>query len=431
MKRKLIDQLIEWKDKEKRKPVLLQGVKGVGKTYLSFEFARTFFPHVLYLNFEHHYKAEELISGFDAKIIYNNLLHHFNVTPSQVEAGEVIFIFDEVTSKPHLFECLNGIIEHINIPYLILITSNLPNVTASINSYESLTLYPLSFDEFLLSTSNEWYIETIKYHFKNHKPIPVIVHKELLALFQLYLRIGGMPYSMNEYLSLNSIENLAEGHEFLTNNSLNGFNKYYDESEALKINQVFQVLGLQLVKDNRKFQYRCIRKGTTQAMYQGAIQALDASGIILPCYKLEQIADLKKSEITEADIQPHISNSSFKLYLHDTGLLFTNMVTKMADLLDETAMRGLLENFVAQALHSNGYSLFYWESGTTAKVEFMLLKENSFIPIEVRSNNKTRSKNTSILKQSIDFPYAIKISTRNFELKNGTLYIPFYAVFCI
>lgn len=427
MKRKLIDKLIEWKDEPNRKPALLNGVKGVGKTYLSLEFAKTFFSHVFYLNFETQYKAEEIFSGFDSKIIHNNILQHFGLTPEEVDDTNTIFIFDEFSAKPQLYRKIQEFIKHNKIANLLLITSDFPSLTYDKTIYQEFTLYPISFDEFLLTTSNEWYVETIKYHYRNNKPIPAIVHKELLSLFELYLHIGGMPSSVNEYLSFTLTENLEENHAYQLHYYMNAIDKNYDESDALKMKQVLQVLGLQLMKDNRKFQYRFIRKGTTQSMYQNAIDNLSNSGIVIPCRKIDDVsAYLNHSD--QADI---ISNSSFKLYLHDTGLLFTNMIMEHTDYLNEVAMRGLLENFVAQTLHTNGYPLYYWESDTSARVEFLLPVHKTLIPVEVRSNNKTRSKNISVLKQYMDIPYSIKISTRNFELKNGIKYVPYYATFCI
>jgi predicted AAA+ superfamily ATPase len=122
---------------------------------------------------------------------------------------------------------------------------------------------------------------------------------------------------------------------------------------------------------------------------------------------------------------------SFKLYMLDTGILSSVLKTSHGQL-DEQNRKGLLENYVAQSLASRGYPLFFWESGSQAKVDFIISKDNKLMPIEVRTTDNTRSRNVSIFrKQFPDVTESIKISTRNFEFTNHVKYVPVYAVFCI
>jgi predicted AAA+ superfamily ATPase len=100
-------------------------------------------------------------------------------------------------------------------------------------------------------------------------------------------------------------------------------------------------------------------------------------------------------------------------------------------LFDQQVEKSLIENFVAQSLHNKGYQLSFWESDSMAKIEFVIYKDNAFIPIEIHSDDNTRSKSISIIKQRYDFPYAVKISSKNFEFTDQIKYVPFYAVFCL
>lgn len=421
MKRNIIDKLILWKRTKKHKPVLLTGSKGVGKTYLAYDFSKAFFEHTIYINFEHNNNVKNIFELSDPmdikeKLIEFNFIINHNKADGEINLSQAILILDEISLKDSILEKIDLLHKKGVFPFIIMIRSTSTDVELQkhLKNIMHIPIYPFAFDEFLKANNFDWYIETIKTHYINNKKIPDILHKELLQLHGLYLQIGGMPTAINEYINQSTTINISEQHNILVGSYYNYILKSNMDKEALKMKQVLDSLPLQLKKANKKFQYKIIRKGTTYAMYKNAIDNLVEGGYCLRCDKI-------KSN----------SSNSFKLYMHDVGLLYTGLTGEAVQCKKLAMDKALLENYTAQTLHSSGYPLYFWESDSMAKIEFIIKKDNSLIPIEIHPSNNTRSKSISVLRQKIDFPYAVKISSKNFDFSNQIKYVPYYAVFCI
>ncbi|HHV13456.1 MAG TPA: ATP-binding protein [Clostridiales bacterium] len=447
MKRKVIDELIRWKTEDKGKPILLTGAKGVGKTYLAYDFAKAFFDGIFYMNLEREPKAValfqagengtgkakvdkteagEAVTGGAAEV----LARHFGIDLESPIEGRVL-ILDEIGCSAGLLKLIKT--EGLSSLFRFIICISSRPISREYSScFREQPVYPLEFDEFLLATGNEWYVESIVTHFQLDRKIPEIVHKELLALHQLYLQIGGMPAMVNEYLNLLATANITEQHNFLIGSYHDSVMREHSDSDALKMNQVYDSIPFQLMKENKKFQYKLIRKGTTHAMYKDAIRSLLMERLIMKCSRVSsrQLEDPVKTFRSESwdDIE---LNTNFKLYLSDTGLLHTKISEENGDSLSGHGKKALLENYVAQALQAKGYPFAFWESDGVAKIDFLFLKDQTLFPVEIFEAGHTRSKSISILKQGCDFPYSIKVSTKNFDFSNGVKYVPHYAVFCL
>ena len=427
MKRKVIDELINWKTDTQDTPILLTGAKGVGKTYLAYDFAKSFFEHFYYINFEREPLQSMLFK--QPENIKASLLSHFAI-PEEQSSSDRILILDEVSFCREALSaikdnCLAGAFD-----YVITITSH-PLPTEFKPEFHVICIHPLDFDEFLRATGNDWYIEAILNHYNTSSKIPDIVHKELLTLHQLYLKIGGMPGVVNEYLNLFSTLNVSELHSIIIGSYHDFILRDNSDSDALKMNQVLDSLVHQLMKENKKFQYKIIRKGTTHAMYRDAIRKLLDQNYVIRCNKISSDQLEHPSIQTILNNSMEEDNSNFKLYLPDTGLLYSKINEEQG--LDgiKVYQRSLMENYVAQALQAKNYPFAFWESDSMAKVDFIIAKDHELLPIEVFLGENTRSKSISVLKQKYDFPYAIKISAKNFEYSNLVKYVPYYAVFCL
>ena len=460
MKRKVIDALIELMnnttDEDPIKPILLTGAKGVGKTYLAYDFAKAFFEDIVYYNFE---KDQD---------IWGQLLHLEENNVSDEIPSKRVLILDEILTA-------NGISSSDKSSWLndadilkiisfnnkakaftnIIAISSAPIAKGMEELFNIVHIYPLEFDEFLFAIGHEWYIEVITTHFITNKKIPEIVHKELLALFMTYLQIGGMPAAINEYINMASLINIHQQHNYLISFYHDNFLANLGESDSLKMKQVFDSIPLQLLKANKKFQYNIIRKGTTYGMYKEAIDRLEDNHNIIRSYKISsnQLENFNQNfnNMFTMNNNHEENNSSFKLYFPDTGILYTKIaeciMKNQIDLKDlklneksykgivlgdnELIDKGILENYVAQSLNSKDKSLAFWESDSMAKVDFLIRIEDKLIPIELHWKSNTRSKSISVLKQKYDFPYSIKISARNYGFTKEVKYIPYYAVFCL
>lgn len=433
MKRSAIDRLINWKQASDARPVLLTGAKGVGKTYLAYDFAKSFFKSIFYLNFEHDPSAARLFQTGDPFIVSNSLLEHFMLGATGNESDIIedrILILDECSSCPDALEMLTALQYTGEFPTIIAISSR-PIKKETLKLYYHIPIYPMQFDEFLVAIGKDWYIETIITHYESNNRIPDIVHKELIALHNLYIQVGGMPGVINEYLNFSNMSNIAEQHTLLMGTYQHYQGIIYSDSDTLRMNQVLNSLPVQLTKSNKKFQYKLIRKGTTHAMYKDAIFNLSDQGYVIPAYKLTSEDLYSIYKILEEDRLKVTNISSFKLYLSDVGMLYSQLSKQHMPPFSKAINKALLENYIAVTLASKGYPIIFWESDSMAKIDFILLKEAELIPLELFSDKYTRSKSVSVLKQKIDFSYSIKISAKNFDFSNNVKYVPYYAAFCL
>ncbi|HPU64100.1 MAG TPA: AAA family ATPase [Mobilitalea sp.] len=434
MKRTAIEHLLKWSQNEDVRPVILTGAKGVGKTYLACDFAKSFYKQFLYVNFEHDPLASELFKSKDPFKVSALLLENYSVNKTalsqEIFSEDRLLILDEIGHCPDALQMLTELQFTGEFPRIIAISSN-PIKKEILDLYYHIPVYPLLFNEFLVAIAKDWYIETIITHFETDKKIPEIVHKELLSLFNLYLIIGGMPGIINEYLNFDNLLNITENHMLLMGTYKSYLNNISSDSEALKMNQVLGSIPLQLLKENKKFQYKLIRKGTTHAMYKEAIQNLADRNYIIPSYKATSNELSNLNTILEENRMNVNDITNFKLYLSDVGILNSLLTKQVKPPFNSHAAKALLENYVAETLQANGYPIIFWESDSTAKIDFIIPKDGHIIPVELFTDTNTRSKNLSILKQKIVFPYAIKISSKNFGYSKNVKYVPYYAVFCI
>jgi uncharacterized protein len=440
LKRKLITKLLEWKEANSKEPLLLLGARGVGKTYLAYDFAKTFYTGLVYINFERETSLYDLICK-NSNEIDDFLNEKFHLTEN---SNEILVILDEIHACPDIKLLVNILTksnansEYIRNISILCISSHFDDFYCKDEFFHKVILYPLDFEEFLISIGKEWYIEVITFHYNSNKKIPDIVHQELLSLFDLYLQVGGMPLAVNEYINTETIINVPEQHEILVNSFLTNVNKTNSESETLKINQVFSVLDKQLSKENKKFQYTLIRKGATGAMYSDALHYLNSSFYGIRCNKIDDesiyYTALNKDDLSFLRNQFYEDGDNkgiFKQYILDVGILNSSMRPN-DDLSFESVRKGIFENYIALCLKTNGYPLYFWESNSQAKIDFLITKNEQLIPIEVRVNDNTRSKNISVFKAKHEIvTESIKFSTKNFEYSKNVKYVPIYAAFCI
>jgi predicted AAA+ superfamily ATPase len=408
LKRKLINQLLEWKELTRKQPIFLTGGKGVGKSYLVLDYAKTFYHSYIYINYELNVNS---LNHLDAKSISVNAILDYIL---QLDSPEpVLLILDEVS---FFAEFKNLITVLTNTRQIHIITISSIKLVGIWEEYFKLTLYPLDFEEFLLAINKEWYIGVIREHFNTNLVIPDIVHSELLNLCDSYLRIGGMPMAVNEYVSTGTELNIAQIHKLILKGYLSEI--YFDNQEAgsIRVSQIIKTLPLQLGKANKKFQYSLIRKGATKNLYLDALEYVKETYYAMDCHRIDGFDE---------------EFLHFKLYFFDPGILHSLAIDSKLKA-SKHFRKGLLENFIALHLCVKGYPLNFWESDSQSKVEFVISRKSKFVPIEVRVDNNTRSKNLSMFRAKYSSTSeAIKISTKNFSYENHIKYVPLYAVFCI
>jgi predicted AAA+ superfamily ATPase len=288
-------------------------------------------------------------------------------------------------------------------------------------------LYPLGFDEFLAAVGKKHLISVIREHFEEKSEMPEATHMELSDWYRRYLLIGGMPAAMNQYLERGAFINVPEVQSLILNAYTADMAKYATYSESTKIRNAYQSMPAQLAKENKKFQYKLIRKGATAGLFGDSIAWLVQSGVVL-----------QADRITRGDV-PLIAFrdvSAFKLYLSDVGLLsaFANIMPEniIKNQISELFRGALAENYTAQALRTNGYELYYWTSDSpAAEVDFVIQKEGKAIPIEVKSGENVKAKSLKHYKKLYEPDYLLRLSEKNFGFADGLYSVPLYAAFCI
>ena len=410
MKRNMLLTLQAWKDSETRKPFYLTGIKGVGKTFLSCEFAKTFFDSYLYINFEHNKELVSKLKQQPKEQIVSILAKYFEFPEEYIE--NIPFIFDEIHYCTEVISKLLQFIQQNNKQYLYWIF---------ISSYDTLTeqekkelschiLYPLQYDEFLLALGKDWYVEVIAAHYKNHKKLPDIVHRDLISTFDEYLWIGGMPNVLMEYITMESSSNVRERQYIQKQMLLNSINKTVEEKIAYKCQQIYETIDEQLQKRNQKFQFTLIRKGITYQMYKDALEFLEKHHIV---YRINNI-DTEK-------------NQQFRIFYSDFAL---NDCIRSDELsLEERYIR--LQNYLYQTFTEKKIPCYFWESKSQASLDFIIKTSNSYIPIELKQENKSKTKSiASFLNQYPFSKNTIRISSENFVKSDENMNIPIYSLFC-
>lgn len=407
MKRNAVNKLIEWKESGTTVPFLLHGTKGVGKTYLAMEFANAYYPQYLYVNFELNKAARDF---FEEKAdsdyaVPEILAEYFQL--DEVYLSGVIVILDEISFCPLVFERLPM---ECTSP-VIAISGVLPEKDMR-NQFCSCRIFPLGFDEFLSAVGSDWYVDIIQGHFLNAKPMPDIVHQELLALFEEYLVVGGMPAAINEYISSKSVYNVGEAHRLISARMKSVLEETCDEKTVGMAVQVLEVLPKQLNKANKRFRFNLIRKGVTYTLYKDSIDTLVKYGMVL---RLDE---------------QKMNQSQFKLYFPDVGMMSSSFIGEE----NEHIRKALLENYVMQTLEANeAFQLCFWESEAQAKVDFILKTREKETAVELRTSSSGKAKSIAsyqTFKQCEGQKY-FRFGFENFYSTPVITQVPYYAVFCV
>ena len=426
MKRKALKNLYTWKNQLKRKPLLLMGARQVGKTFLLKQFGDEEYTNTIYLNFEDNPRLCKLFDeSLDPKIILKSLRIEMN---SEIIEGKTLLIFDEIQECPNALNSLKYFYENAPKQHIVAAGSLLGVKLAHVKGFpvgkvQFLTLYPLSFLEFL-EALKETRIKNFIEELKNIEPLPLNLHEKLLTYFKEYLFIGGMPEAVVEYIDSQNFSKVRE----IQNNILKAYSldfaKHAPKEHIMKINQVWTSIPSQLAKENKKFIYSAIRTGARAKDFEVALQWLVEAGLI---NKTSLISTPKIPLLAYANL------NIFKIYLVDVGLLgaMTNLSAKTLlhknELFQE--FRGsLAENYIAQELVHSHYSLFYWTSEGKAELDFIIEQDGFVYPIEVKSGNSTKKKSLKVYNDTYHPKLSIRSSPRNLKKDGNILNCPLYLI---
>lgn len=430
MERKIEEQLYSWKNKGKdRKPLILNGARQVGKTYILREFGAKEFKNVVYVNLESDITTA---AYFEDTISPEKLIRYLEVsTGEKIVPGDTLIIFDEIQSCERAITALKYFCEEVPEFHvaaagsLLGVAINRQKYSFPVGKVETLTLYPFDFEEYLWARGKELLADEIRNAYNTMERLIEPLHREAIELYKEYLLVGGMPACIKMFCDSNSFLDVSIIQTEILDNYVADMAKYADNSDSVKIRACYNSIPSQLAKDNKKFQYKVVQKGGTATIFGTSIEWLNLAGIVLKCQRVNEAYE---------PISVYAELSAFKLYMADVGLL-----TMKAGISKQTILSGegnifmgaVTENYVAQQLAAKGYNLYYWESNYSAELDFVMQKENQIIGIEVKKGEHVRSRSLSVFTETYKPAYSIRFSMKNFGETNGIKSVPLYAVFCV
>lgn len=430
MKRKIMRQLIEWKDSVNRKPLILQGARQVGKTYIALTFGNENYKNVAYFSCENNEALEKI---FDRDFDTDRIIKELSALSGQsIFKGNTLIFLDEIQACEKALTALKYFNE-INNGYHIIAAGSLLGVAINREKYsfpvgkvDMMTLYPLDFEEFLMALDKHDLLDLIRAHFETDAEFSL--HEKAMDFYRTYLAVGGMPAAVLEYAQKQDFNFVLAVQKNINDSYIADMAKYATTSETVRIMAAYQSIPAQLAKENKKFQYKLIKSGARAHEYELPINWLDSSGVIRKVCKIRE---------GMLPLTVFADYESFKIYMTDVGLLCSkfgipaNMILHNNQALNSTK-GALTENYVAAALVADGYTPFYWESNGQAEVDFVVQNKNGeIIPIEVKAADNVRAKSLSVFVKKYNPPYAIRISAKNFGFENNIKSVPLYAVFCM
>jgi len=431
MKRKITTALKEWKQSKARKPLLVNGARQIGKTYSINEFGKTDFSGIVYINLETNPVIKTVFEGnIEPATLIPMLESH---TDKRIIAGETLLFFDEIQASERALLSLKYFCE-MAPQYHVVAAGSLLGVAVNREKYsfpvgkvDELNMYPFDFEEFLWAFGKDKLAEEIRSCYSEMAPLPKPLHQLALEMYNHYCIIGGMPAVISDFLEHNSFLTIKNPQSLILNEYIADMAKYAANTTAMKIRSCYNSIPTQLAKENRKFQYKVVQKGGTASIFGEAIEWLQSAGIALKCQKIEHAL---------IPIKAYQDFSDFKLYMSDVGMLTMHSGLPAQMILtsieaDNTFMGVIAENFVAQSFTANSIPLFYWKSGDTAEIDFVIQHDEHVVPVEVKKGVRTRSGSMALFSKKYNSRFAIRISQKNLGFENDIKSVPLYAVHCI
>lgn len=425
MKRKLYDKLLEWKNCERRKPLILEGARQVGKTWLMKEFGKNEYENCAYINCENEPLAKSLFEqDFDIERILRQVqaIAQVNVKPSKT-----LIIFDEIQEAPRGLTSLKYFYEKAPEYHVIVAGSFLGialhhGTSFPVGKVDRLTLYPMDFEEFAWAAGKTMLAELLPTGDAEMINTLAPMFEELL---RQYYFVGGMPEVVKTYFETSDLKTVRQLQGNIIAAYRSDISKHASKEDTTRILQVLDSIPSQLVKENKKFMFNVIKRGARAREFEVAIQWLIDCGIL---YKVNRVSAVKMPLKFYEDI------SAFKLFLLDCGLFGCLCNAPASQILIGrnvfSEYKGAFtELYVLQQLQTADVGIFYWSSPTAdAELDFVVQDEERILPIEVKAETNLRARTLrSFINRHSDL-HGYRLSLSPYEEQDWVTNIPLYAL---
>ena len=428
MKRIILDKLLSWKKLPYRKPLILKGVRQVGKTWILKEFGRQFYDNVAYFNFD---ENPELKQFFQITKDQNRILQNLMLASGQrIEPEKTLIIFDEVQDCPEVINSLKYFCE--NAPqYHIASAGSLLGISLAkpssfpVGKVNFMQIDPMSFTEFLLANGDENLVEYLQ-SVQSIEPIPEAFFNPLSEKLKMYYVTGGMPESVLMWTQARDVNAVQEALSAIIEAYERDFAKHPQPAEFPKISLIWKSIPSQLAKENKKFLYKVVKEGARAREYKDALQWLVDARLVHKVFR---------STAPGLPLSAYDDLSAFKIYLVDVGLLrrlsqLTPTAFGEGNRLFTEFKGALTENFVLQTLLTQFEVMpRYWSQvNPSYEVDFLIQRDNDIFPIEVKAETNTKSKSLRKFKELFgeQVKLRIRFSLDNLKLDGDILNIPLF-----
>lgn len=428
MKRLILDKLLSWKKSTYRKPLILKGVRQVGKTWILKEFGQQFYDNVAYFNFD---ENPELKQFFQITKDPNRILQNLMLASSQrIEPEKTLIIFDEVQDCPEVINSLKYFCE--NAPqYHIASAGSLLGISLAkpssfpVGKVNFMQIDPMSFTEFLLANGDENLVEYLQ-SVQSIEPIPEAFFNPLSEKLKMYYVTGGMPESVLMWTQARDVRAMQDVLSAIVEAYERDFAKHPQPTEFPKISMIWRSIPSQLAKENKKFLYKVVKEGARAREYEDALQWLVDARLVHKVFR---------STAPGLPLSAYDDLSAFKIYLVDVGLL--RRLSQLAPTAFGEGNRlftefkgALTENFVLQTLLTQFEVMpRYWsQTNPPYEVDFLIQRNNDIFPIEVKAQTNTKSKSLKKFKELFgdQVKLRIRFSLDNLKLDGDILNIPLF-----
>ncbi len=437
LKRKMYNVLLDWKNKDKKECLLIKGARQVGKTYLVREFAKKEYESFVEINFHEQSSLKVIFEGDKtAEEIYKRITA--NIPGVKLIPGKTLIFLDEIQKCANARTSLKFLAEDGR--YDIIASGSLlglsygkdddneiqPVESIPVGYEKHVMMYSLDFEEFLWAYGySDETINYLKSFYLEKEKIPSEVHNKFETLLREYLVVGGMPEVVANFAKFKDFTTVQEIQDKILASYADDISQHAKGTEKVKVRKCYDSIPRQLARENKKFKYSEVEHKATSRKYGDSVQWLhDANMAYVCCNTTTPTLPLNAYE----------KDNEFKLYMADTGLLLAlfGFATKQA-LLNGTlkgfAKGGIYENFVAETLVKNGYSLHYYKPNDSIELEFVIEKDGEVIPIEVKAGNSA-TKSLDFFIEEFAPSIAIKLISGNIGKADKKYTIPhFLAMF--
>lgn len=423
MKRVIYNKLLEWKNRRNRKPLILDGARQVGKTWILKEFGRNEFKNTVYINCDSASEVKKLFYDYDAE----RLLRAFSaVSSTPIIEGETLIILDEIQEVPRAITSLKYFAEdkpgyHIVAAGSLLGISLHEGTGFPVGKVERMNMYPMTFSEFLTAKGKTQLLHLLKSGGWNEV-------SSLSSLFvdnlRQYYYVGGMPEAVQSYIDENDLMKVREIQKRIIADYEDDFARHISPALLQKVRMVWASVPSQLVKENKKFIYGALKKGSRAKEYEDAIEWLRNAGLIYKVYRVRKVA---------RPVKFYEDFDAFKIFILDLGLLGAMTGTTAKEVLVDTEFfseykGAFTEQYVCQELVANkAVPYFYSKPNSTCEIDF-LLQDDEIYAIEVKAEENVKSKSLKAVYEENSLVKACRFSMLDYKEQSWMTNVPLYGV---